>query len=145
MGENSISPLFCTAMSMPETVYFELGRLIAEMPELASGPITPDVEHWLASANALVKSSGSLTEPLQLKVASENLDGPLRVRNAETITNILHRMFVKAEVNAPREVRGSVLLSGGNLDADKAMHRLLATASSDVLLVEHRCRRQDSS
>jgi hypothetical protein len=126
-------------MSMPltpETVYFELGRLIAEMPELASGPITPDVEHWLASANALVKSSGSLTEPLQLEVASENLDGPLRVRNAETITNILHRMFVKAEVNAPREVRGSVLLIGGDLDAYKAMHRLLATASSDVLLVE---------
>jgi hypothetical protein len=47
----------------PERLYFELGRLIAEMPELVSGPITPEVERWLASANALIKSSVSLTEP----------------------------------------------------------------------------------
>src|SRR3984893_7859858 len=120
----------------PERLYFELGRLIAEMPELASGPITPEVEHWLTSANALVKSSGSLAEALQLTVACENLDGPLWARNAETITNILHRMFVKAELNAPREVRGSVLLIGGNLDAYRAIGQLLATATSDALLVE---------
>jgi hypothetical protein len=80
----------------PEKLYFELGRLIAEMPELAPGPITPEVQRWLASANALVKSSGSLTEPLQFTVACENLDGPLRGRHAETITNILHSMFVKS-------------------------------------------------
>ena len=120
----------------PETLYLELGRLIADIPELASGPITADVQRCLARANALVKSSGSLTDALQLKVASENLDSPLRVRNAEIITNILHRMFVKAEANAPREVRGSVLLIGGNLDAYRAIGRLLVTASSDVLLVE---------
>ena len=120
----------------PETFYLELGRLIADIPELASGPITADVQRCLARANALVKSSGSLTDALQLKVASENLDGPLRVRNAENITNILHRMFVKAEANVPREVRGSVLLIGGNLDAYRAIGRLLVTASSDVLLVE---------
>jgi hypothetical protein len=120
----------------PETVYWELGRLIAEMPELASGPITPEVERWLANTTELVKSTGSLTEPLQLTVACENLDGPLRARNAEIITNILHRMFIQAEVKVPPEVRGSVLLIGGNLDAYKAMHRLLATASSDALLVE---------
>jgi hypothetical protein len=120
----------------PENLYFELGRLIAEMPELASGPITPEVQRWLASANALVKSSGSLTEALQLTVACENLEGPLRARNAETITSILHRVLVKAEATAPREVRGSVLLIGGNLDAYLAVRRLLATATSDALLVE---------
>ena len=109
---------------------------MAETPELASGPITPKVQRWLASANALVKSSGSLTEALQLTVACENLDGPLRARNAETIINILHRVLVKAEVNAPREVRGSVLLIGESLDAYMTMSRLLATATSDALLVE---------
>ena len=120
----------------PETVYWELGRLIAEMPELASGPITPEVQRWLANATELVKSTGSLTEPLQLSVACENLDGPLRARNAEIITNILHRMFIQAEANAPREVRGSVLLIEGNLDAHRAIGRLLATASSDAFLIE---------
>jgi hypothetical protein len=124
------------AKSNARTLYFELGRLIAEMPELASGPITPEVQRWLASANSIAKSSGSLTEPLQLTVASENLDGPSRARNAETITNILHRMFIQAEANAPREIRGSVLLIGGSLDAHRAIRRLLATASSDAFLIE---------
>jgi hypothetical protein len=120
----------------PEKLYFDLGRLMAEMPELASGPITPGVQHWLASADALVKSSGSLAEALQLTVACENLDGPLRARNAETITEILHRVFAKTELNAPREVRGSVLLIGGDVDAYMAVRQLLGTVTSDALLVE---------
>ena len=62
----------------PERLYLELGRLIAEMPELASGPITPELQRWLARADSLVKSSGSMAEALQLTVALENLDGPLR-------------------------------------------------------------------
>jgi hypothetical protein len=112
-------------MLAPEKLYLDLGRLIAETPELASGPITPEVRRWLAIANSLIKSSGSLTEGLQLAVACENLDGPLRARHAETITNILHRTLVRAEENAPREIRGSVLLIGGDVDAYRAMRQLL--------------------
>jgi hypothetical protein len=120
----------------PETLYLELGRLIAQTPELASGPITPEMQRWLANASALVKSSGSLPEALQLTVACENLDGLLRARNAETITNVLHRMLAKAELSTPRELRGSVLLIGGNVDAYKAVRQLLVTATDDALLVE---------
>ena len=120
----------------PERIYLELGRLIAEMPELASGPITPEVERWLASASALVKSSGSLAEALQLAVACENLRGPLRARNAETITNILHRVLAKAELDAAPEIRGSVLLIGENFDSYMALRQLLGTATTDALMVE---------
>jgi hypothetical protein len=123
-------------MRAPENLYLELGRLIAETPELASGPITPEVRRWLAIANSLVKSSGSLTEGLQLSVASENLDGPLRARHAETITSILHRVLARAEQNAPRESRGSVLRIGESLHAYTAMRRLLATANGDAFFVE---------
>jgi hypothetical protein len=120
----------------PERLYFELGRLIAEMPDLSSGPVTPEVRRWLASAVQLVKSSGSLAESLQITVACDNLDGPLRARHTETITNTLHRALVKAETNAPREIRGSVMVIGENRDAYVAMRQLLSTATSDVLLVE---------
>ena len=120
----------------PERLYLEVGRLIAEMPELASGAITSKMQRWLVTATEVLRSSGSLKEALQLTTACENLDGPLRARHAETITSILHDMFNKAELNAPREVRGSVVLIGGNLDAFKAISRLVATASSDALLVE---------
>jgi len=120
----------------PERLYFDLGRLIADMPELASAPMTRELQSWLASANALVKSSGALAEALRLKVACENLDGPLRDRNAETIANTLHRAFVKAEANAPREVRGSVVMLEGDLQAYKAVGKLLRTTNSDALLVD---------
>jgi hypothetical protein len=90
------------------------------------------VQRWLASANALIKSSGSFPEALQLAVACENLDGPLRARNAETIINILHHVLAEAELNAPR----SVMLIGGDLDAYEAMRQLLSTAADDALLVQ---------
>jgi hypothetical protein len=120
----------------PERIYLELGRLMAEMPELASGPITPDVQRWLASADALVRSSGRLADALQLRIGRENLDGPLRARNAETITSLLHRMFAEAESSTPPELRGSVVLIGEDLDAYTTMRQLLGTAASDALLVE---------
>ena len=120
----------------PEKLYFELGRLIGQMPELGSGPIKPETQRWLQSAVALVGSSGSLADGLQLAAACENLDGPLRARNVETITNILHRVLAKAELGAPPEVRGSVVLVGGSFDAYMAVRRLLRSATTDALLVE---------
>jgi hypothetical protein len=120
----------------PEKLYLDLGRLMAEMPELGSGPMTPGVRDWLAGVETLVKSSGSLADALQLSVACGNLEGPLRARNAETIVNILHRVLAKAELNAPREMQGAVLLIGGDSDAYMVVRRLLSTAVNDALFVE---------
>jgi hypothetical protein len=120
----------------PENLYFDLARLLAQTPDLASGRPTPEMHRWLATANALLKSSGSLADALQLKVACENLEGPLRARNAETIVKILHGVIAKAELNAPQEVRGSVVLIGENLHPYIAVRRLLGTATNNALLVE---------
>jgi hypothetical protein len=122
--------------STPERLYLDLGRLIADMPDLASDANTRELQSWLASANALLKSTGSLAEALRLRVACENLEGPLRARNAKTIANILHRALVKAEANAPREMRGSVVLLEGDIETYRAMRKLLITTGSDALLVE---------
>ena len=35
----------------PEEAYFQLGRLVAEMPDLAAGAITPETKAWLARAD----------------------------------------------------------------------------------------------
>ena len=119
-----------------EKLYLELGRLIAEMPDLEEGPLTPDVQRWLESASLLVRSSGSLADALQLTVACQNMDGPLRLRNADTIVDILHRALARAELSAPSEVRGSVLPIGGERDAYAVVRQLLGTATEDALLVE---------
>ncbi|MCC6778401.1 MAG: hypothetical protein IT537_17525 [Hyphomicrobiales bacterium] len=120
----------------PERLYFDLGRLLGKSPDLVSAPIDPEVHRWLSEAVDLVRSSGSLADVIQLTVAAENLDGPLRAGNAETITTILRRVLATLEEAAPREVRGSVLLMGDGLDPYQAVRRLLNTAAQDALFVE---------
>jgi hypothetical protein len=120
----------------PEELYFELGRLLAEMPDLATGPITPEITRWLARAVALVESSGTLAEIIQWRVALNELDGPLRARKAQTIAEIVHRSFAMAESNTPPAVKGAVIAVGDTLDAYKAVRKVLVTANTDVLLVD---------
>ena len=38
----------------PEMLYFQLGSLAAETPELATGPITREQKEWIERAAALV-------------------------------------------------------------------------------------------
>ena len=42
----------------PEALYFQLGSLVDEMPDLANGPITPEMNRWLGRAAALVETMG---------------------------------------------------------------------------------------
>jgi hypothetical protein len=125
------------AMSLkPEELYFELGKLVAEMPELATGPITPDIDDWIARAVALIESSGSLADKVQLSVAAANLDGILRPRKAQTIAAVLHRALARAEADAPAAAQGAFIAAGENVDVFTAVGQVLTTAQADVLLVD---------
>jgi hypothetical protein len=53
----------------PEAIYLELERLVAEMPDLIHGSITPERNLWLGDAAALVKLMGDATETVKLHVA----------------------------------------------------------------------------
>jgi len=120
----------------PEELYFELGRLVAEIPELATGPITPEMNDWVARAVALVEMSGSLADKIQLSVAAENLDGVLRARKAQTIAAIVHRAVVKAELDVPPALQGAFITARNAFDFFAAVRKLLAMAKADVLLVD---------
>jgi hypothetical protein len=48
-----------TVSLTPEALYPQLGSLIAEMPDLAHGPITPAMNQWLGRAVALVEATGT--------------------------------------------------------------------------------------
>jgi hypothetical protein len=56
-----------------EEVLFQLGRLVAELPDLAAGPITPETKAWLERADPLVQAAGGLADTIQFRVAIENL------------------------------------------------------------------------
>ncbi len=55
----------------PESLYIELGQLIAEMPAFDKpGPITPEVNRWLGRAAQLVKATGDIVDVAGITVAS---------------------------------------------------------------------------
>jgi hypothetical protein len=120
----------------PEQLYFQLGSLIAEMPEFTTGPITPEAERWIERAVDLVELAGGLADKLQLRVAAENLHGAPHDRNVETILAIVHRVLAKVERDAPADLQGAFIVTSNAFDAFAAIRRILGSAQTDVLLVD---------
>jgi hypothetical protein len=123
------------AMS-PEELYLLLGTLIEEMPDLATGPITNDVNRWLGRAVALVQTSGDTANTIALQVASQNLNTAIRAQNAQTIAAIVHTALAKAELAAPAQVQGTFIAAGHTFDALAAVGKVARGAATSVLLVD---------
>ena len=49
----------------PEALYFQLGGLLVEMPNLVSGPITPEINQWTKRAVELIELKGGLADSIQ--------------------------------------------------------------------------------
>jgi hypothetical protein len=120
----------------PEALYYQLGSLVAEIPELAADPTTPEANQWIERAAMLVEMAGGLADKIQLRVATENLDGMLRERNAQTIRAIVQRALAKAERNAPPQSQGAFIVANTALDAFAAVRKVLTSAQAEVLLVD---------
>jgi len=119
----------------PEALYYQLGSLVAETPELA-GPPTTETSRWIERAVELVEMAGGLADTIQLRVATENLDGILRARNAQTIRAIVQRALAKAELEVPPETQGAFVVANTAFDAFSAVRRVLGSAQAEVLLVD---------
>ena len=120
----------------PEALYYQLGSLVAEIPELASGPMTPETDQWILRAAVLVELAGDLADKIQMRVATENLDGMLRERNAQTIWAIVQRTLARAERKAPPQSQGSFIVANSAFDAFAAVRKVLMSAQAEVLLVD---------
>jgi hypothetical protein len=119
----------------PEALYLQLGSLVAEMPELAHGPITPEMNQWLGRAVALVDAMGGDT--VALKTAVQFLAAPaVRELNAQNIAATLYAALAKAELKAPAAVQGTFIAAGHTFHAFIAVSRVLGTAKTDVLMVD---------
>ena len=62
----------------PEALYLQLGSLVEEMPDLAHGPITPEINRWLGRAGALIEPITDNASIITFRVAVQNLHGALR-------------------------------------------------------------------
>jgi len=109
--------------------------LVAEMPDLANGPITPEMNQWLGRAITLVEVTGADTAAL--KTAVQFLAIPdVREFNAQGIAATVHAALAKAELEAPAAVQGSFIAAGHTFDAFAAVGRVLGTAKADVVIVD---------
>jgi len=134
-GESPRVQIDATALAA-NTLYFRLGQLLAEMPDLATEPTTLEAASWLERAFEALEASGSLADVFQLRVAAENLSGGIRARHAETIAEILRRALVKVEPEVPLEVQGTFIIAKTAADAFVAVQRILATTENNVMLVD---------
>lgn len=121
----------------PQALYVELGRLVAEMPDLShQRPLSTEEMRWLGRASALVKQVGDHLDTAQLTVAVQNVNSPARASVAKDIAVILHRALAKAELKAPITDRGAFIPAGNAFDAMAAVGRVLGAAERDVLIVD---------
>ena len=136
---SGISRLIAISMPplTPEAIYLQLGALVAEMPDLAHGPITPDMNRWLGQAALLVELANcDIATVITLKVAAQKLQSVLREQNAQTIAVIVHQALAKAELSAPAASQGAFITAGSTFDAISVIGKALSEAKADVLMVD---------
>ena len=120
----------------PEQLYLQLGSLVAEMPDLASGPITPEMNLWLGRAAALVEATGDIVGSVTMKNSAQWLASANRDLNAQMIAAVVFAALAKAELAAPAAVQGTFIAAGHAFDAFAAVSKVLGTATTDLLMID---------
>jgi hypothetical protein len=119
----------------PEVLYLQLGSLVAQMPDLANGPITPEVNQWLGRAAALIAETSDQATAITFQNCAQFL-AVNRAYNAQAIMAIIYSALAKAELKAPAAVQGTFIPAGHAFDAFAAVGKVLGTAKTDVLMVD---------
>src|SRR5262245_2553440 len=96
----------------PESLYRQLGALIADMPELDAEP-TRATERWVARAFALVQASGDVLDATAIRTATGHLGNyAMRAGAARAISAAVERAFARAELHAPVAAQGAFIPVG---------------------------------
>ena len=120
-----------------ENLYRQLGRLIEVVPDLtAQGPITQELNLWLARAYALVESVGNVADMVNLKTHISRLNTAARNQAAQEIHAIIYRALAVAELQSPAGASGTFIPVGNSFDAFSAISKLLQSAKKDVLILD---------
>ncbi|MDZ4320218.1 MAG: hypothetical protein U1A07_15490 [Phenylobacterium sp.] len=121
----------------PEALYLQLGRLVADMPDLsAPGAVTNEANVWLGRVGALIDHCSDLTDRISFQLAVKGLTGSFDERNVQTIKAVVYAALGRAELAAPLSVQGSFIPAGGTFDAYVAFGRAVETATGNVMIVD---------
>jgi hypothetical protein len=122
----------------PESLYIQLGHLLASVPDfMEPGPLSPETEHWLARAYALVAAAGDPIDTAEMRRVTDQFgDLVYRQLSLAPILNILRRTAAVAELQSPVSVQGTFIHAGNVFDAMVALGKVLQSATSEVLIVD---------
>jgi hypothetical protein len=121
----------------PETHYLQLGRLVATMPDFESSAFdSAEMHQWLGRVSAVLERSGQHSDATALNVKVEMLHilGPKTV--GAGVSQLLHRALARAELAAPATAQGMFISAGDGFSAFAAVGKVLARATSDLLLID---------
>jgi hypothetical protein len=124
----------------PEALYVELGRLLEVMPDLTVFPQPTTTTQWLAKAYALA-SKVDLLEAATIKDAMQWLTSSeygreIKASYATSVAQALYRTLAVAELSAPATAQGAFIPAGNAFDALAAVGKVLASATTDLLIVD---------
>jgi hypothetical protein len=119
----------------PETLYVQLGHLLASVPDFAApGPLSNDAKQWLARAYALVQAAGDKDDTSEMKKVTDNFNELIfRQMAAEPMLTILRRTAAVAELKSPSAVQGTFIHAGNVFDAMVALGKVLQSATRDIV------------
>jgi hypothetical protein len=124
-----------------ETLYVQLGQLVAEMPDLrGTGPLNADAQRWLGRAAHLVECT-CIEDPANpdmslFRLAAGGLMGITRDDNVHRIEVIVYRALATAESKAPASARGSFIPAGAGFSALQSVGKVMQEAATGVLIVD---------
>lgn len=145
MAEQAAVPVKRAVHSVePESLYRELGQLVAEAPDLTGpGPISAAVHRWLGRVAAVLSDATdsrdtlAVMDRIQFNTAADGLSSELmRASYAHSIIAILHRALARAERKAPASAQGAFIPVGAAFDVFQVIGKVLSAAANNALIVD---------
>ena len=127
----------CQVRMDPESLYRQLGQLVAESPDFGRrGPLDEVTQRWLGRAGALIERCCGYADVAHFTAASDNMVGLLRETSTQAVLSILNRALARAELDAPAAAQGAFIPVGGHFDAFQAIGKVFAAGKADILIVD---------
>lgn len=120
-----------------EALYRHLGRIIEAAPAFpAGGHLSPEQMRWIGQARALVQESGDEKAIAEFDRATQYLNTAGRGSAFQNIMLSLHKALGVAELRAPPSAQGAFIPVNRRFDAFAAIHKILQSATIDILVVD---------
>lgn len=118
----------------PQSLYVQLGELIATMPDLSGDSRATLV--WVAKAQSLLWASGNILAYNDFRSGLSSIKLGNHTRGAQDVFVALNVALLDAERAAPVAARGAFIPVAKPFDALTAIGSILREAKKDTLVVD---------